>query len=139
MARAHLNHRVDGLLVNQGLSSGERDTARDNTLLHLIYYNLAKDELRRDGTDLQDGFTRMCGDDEIMVNVGWYKAMLYIAELKRQDHLLQDRKLLISHTTGEFLQYNMYTDGSIPRQPVCPNIVNFVSGSWYKTASYNPT
>lgn len=139
MAKAHLNHTVDGQLVQQGLSSGERDTARDNTLLHLVYYKVAKQALEEEGVVLQDAFTRMCGDDEVMVNVPWYEAMLYIAELKRQNHLIQDRKLLVSHSVAEFLQYNMYADGDMPRQPICPNIINFVSGSWYKTAAYNKT
>lgn len=37
VALAHMNHYVDGVKVRSGLSSGERDTARDNTMMHAMY------------------------------------------------------------------------------------------------------
>lgn len=133
---AHANHTVDGMMVNQGLSSGERDTARDNTLLHYVYSELVMDEVCAIGYNARQGFRRMCGDDEILVGVTWACAMTYYHEHVRQGHKLNPRKCMVSSECGEFLQYNMFTTGDMPVQPLCPNLINFVSGSWYKSANY---
>nr|WAK73612.1 RNA-dependent RNA polymerase [Phytophthora palustris toti-like virus 4] len=131
-ARAHLNHTINGKLVNQGLSSGERDTARDNTMLHTVYQRMAESVLNTNYGSMDYTFKRFCGDDEIIIGMQWLHAIEYIAELKRQKHGIQSRKIMMSRTTGEFLQYNFTTDGSLPTQPLAPALVNFLSGSWYK-------
>jgi len=51
---------------------------------------------------------------------------------------VQYKKLMLSRECGEFLQYNMFQDGRLPMQPLCPALINAISGSWYKTARYDP-
>lgn len=138
MAAAHFNHFVDGKRVLRGLSSGERDTARDNTILHTAYAMLATRALGQIGREFERAFFRCCGDDEIAVGLNWHTAVSYALELAEQGHQLQPRKMMLSRDCGEFLQYNMFTDGRLPTQPLCPALINAVSGSWYKTARYDP-
>jgi len=137
IAQAHYNHTVDGHRVLRGLSSGERDTARDNTILHTVYAQLAINALGPVGQDFERSFFRCCGDDEIVIGLSWPTAISYVLELEAQGHVLQTRKIMLSQDCGEFLQYNMFSDGRMPQQPLCPALINAVSGSWYKTAAYN--
>lgn len=139
MARAQLNHWLGNVISNQGLSSGERDTARDNTMLHWAYATMVRTALKVNTPEwLERGRTHMCGDDEITTGMTWSEAVLYAHEHTVQGHALQPRKMMLSRHTGEFLQYNMFADNArLPRQPLAPALINFVSGSWYKTANYN--
>jgi hypothetical protein len=138
MAHAHLNHTLDGHLSNQGLSSGERDTARDNTMLHCAYAKMSARHAKA-STNIWSapGAVQMCGDDEIAMGTRWSSAVGYVIAHEQQGHAMQKRKLLLSAGQGEFLQYNMYTKAKLPTQPLPPAINNFISGSWYKTANYN--
>jgi hypothetical protein len=138
MRDAHFNHHIDGHRVLRGLSSGERDTARDNTVLHTAYATIAMLAQGAAGQRLQQGFFRCCGDDEILVGVRWPDAVGYVLELEAQGHAIQHRKIMLSQHTGEFLQYNMFTDARMPTQPICPALINAVSGSWYKSSRYDP-
>lgn len=138
VAKAQLQHMLDSQLSNQGLSSGERDTARDNTMLHQAYADLAVERVSlRDGYQ-PCGMRRMCGDDEIAIGLRWEHAVAYYHEHRAQGHDLQARKTLVSPHCGEFLQYNMHTSGALPTMPLTPNLNNFVSGSWYKNSNYDP-
>jgi hypothetical protein len=138
MARAHLNHWLGETRCMQGLSSGERDTAKDNTLLHYIYAQMALDELKRvDGHTIKIARLQMCGDDEIAIGISWSDAHMYTNRLRAQGHSLQQRKLMVSSQCGEFLQYNMRGGMHLPKQPLPPAINNYVSGSWYKTSNYS--
>jgi hypothetical protein len=141
MARAQLNHTLDSILSSQGLSSGERDTARDNTMLHHAYSNMAINASnRRNHTTTPHIIVHMCGDDEVMLGTEQLPAALYIAEHELHGHAMSMRKMLCSDLTAEFLQYNMYVaPNALPTQPLPPAINNYVSGSWYKTANYDPT
>jgi len=139
LAAAHYNHYIDGTLSNQGLSSGERDTARDNTMLHNVYMRMAFNQAAENYKHwVQPNTWQMCGDDEICIGMPWDSALVYMTTLQMQGHVLQPRKSMLGNDTGEFLQYNMRADKTtMPQQPVCPNLINFISGSWYKTANYN--
>jgi len=138
LAAAQLQHTISGIMANQGLSSGERDTARDNTLLHSIYSKLVEQATTRWYSEFRPAArTQKCGDDEIAIGMRWSHAMLYFDEHARQGHALQPRKLMCSTAVGEFLQYNMSTTtATTPKQPLAPALNNFVSGSWYKTSNY---
>jgi len=139
LALAQLNHTIDGHLSNQGLSSGERDTARDNTMLHNAYATMAKMQVAKRYSG-EPATTQMCGDDEIAIGASWSWCVRYTREHKTQGHQLQQRKLMLSNHLGEFLQYNMAASRlQLPTQPLAPALNNFVSGSWYKTANYNAT
>lgn len=137
IAKAHLNHHTPAGRIEQGLSSGERDTARDNTLLHHAYAKLVERMLEAGGCKLRKAARRICGDDEVMFDVPWDSAMDYIAQHQQQGYRLQPKKCMVSSECAEFLQYNMFSHKKIPTQPLAPAIINFVSGSWYKTANYN--
>jgi hypothetical protein len=139
MTRAQLNHRLDGELSAQGLSSGERDTARDNTILHWAYKQLILHELRHTRSQASEATTQICGDDEVAIGMSWAEAARYITTHAKQGHGVQRRKIMISAACGEFLQYNMYTlkEQRLPKQPLPPALNNFISGSWYKTAAYS--
>lgn len=138
VAKAQLQHWLDGTLSNQGLSSGERDTARDNTMLHQAYAMLVEKSLQRQGLYTKPAMRRLCGDDEICIGMHWASAIDYYMEHRQQGHDLQARKTLCSSLLGEFLQYNMHAESVVPTMPLPPNINNFVSGSWYKTSNYDP-
>jgi hypothetical protein len=138
LAEAQLQHYIDGQLSNQGLSSGERDTARDNTMLHNMYAKRVAFALKHSGCSWRPAqYTAMCGDDEIAIGMSWAAGVSYVLEHEQQGHSIQKRKIMISTGKGEFLQYNMQS-GNIkcPTQPLAPALNNFVSGSWYKTAAY---
>jgi hypothetical protein len=138
IAHAQLQHYIDGQLSNQGLSSGERDTARDNTMLHNMYAKRAAFALKTRMPGWRPAaYTAMCGDDEIAIGMSWADGVAYVIEHEEQGHAVQHRKMMISTGKGEFLQYNMYSgDYKVPTQPLAPALNNFVSGSWYKTAAY---
>jgi hypothetical protein len=139
MALAHLNHTLNGHMVNQGLSSGERDTARDNTLLHVAYSKMAIRPLRHECPTLETAVKRFCGDDEIVIGLDWYDAVMYTKQLELQGHKIQQRKVMLSRNHGEFLQYNFSSDYKTPTQPLAPALINFISGSWYKRTVYEKT
>jgi hypothetical protein len=138
IAHAHTKHYINNVKINQGLSSGERDTARDNTTLHLAYAQVAYNAAGYSGQINANHFFRCCGDDEIIVGMTWEQALDYTDELQLEKHILQKRKILLSQTHGEFLQYNMFSDGRLPQQPLAPALINYVSGSWYKATNYDP-
>jgi len=137
MAAAHWNHTVDGTRVMRGLSSGERDTARDNTMLHTAYARMASLAIGPQGQEFERAFFRCCGDDEVAIGLPWAVAVSYVLELEAQGHAIQMRKIMLAEEACEFLQYNMFRDGRMPQQPLCPAIINAVSGSWYKSAAYD--
>jgi hypothetical protein len=139
MAQAHLNHWLGATRSNQGLSSGERDTARDNTMLHNVYSGLVGAQCdRRSNGWRRPKFTQMCGDDEIVGGFRWSDAVQYVMEHARQGHKVNARKIMLSKYCGEFLQYNMIAIGEkVPAQPLPPALNNFVSGSWYKSSNYS--
>lgn len=137
MAKAHLNHWLNETRCFQGLSSGERDTARDNTMLHAMYSKLARREVEeRLHEKVNWDRIQMCGDDEIIIGVKWSVAMIYSEAIKNQGHKLQRRKMMMSTECGEFLQYNMRAC-RLPKQPLPPALNNYVSGSWYKSSNYS--
>jgi hypothetical protein len=136
LAFAQLQHTIDGKLSNQGLSSGERDTARDNTMLHNAYSKMAMRSVNTTN-DGSPAMMQMCGDDEIAIGATWSWCVNYTIAHGTQGHALQTRKLMLSSQQGEFLQYNMFSAKKLPTQPLPPALNNFVSGSWYKTAAYN--
>jgi hypothetical protein len=137
IAKAHYNHWASGRLVNRGLSSGERDTARDNTILHVAYAKLAQQALEVVAPSLRRSMQRFCGDDEIIIGCDWYDAVQYVDELERQGHHIQQKKIMLSKDHGEFLQYNMSAAHPMPAQPLAPALINAISGSWYKNSRYD--
>jgi hypothetical protein len=140
MAAAQLNHTISGIVSNQGLSSGERDTARDNTMLHSVYQQSITVACQIIHICWRKpAMVRMCGDDEICIGISWADAQRYIDQHMVQGHIIQPRKIMLSASCGEFLQYNMKQKKELPTQPLIPNLVNFVSGSWYKSSNYNVT
>jgi hypothetical protein len=134
---AHLNHWLGDERCNSGLSSGERDTARDNTMLHWIYQQIALEEAGAwVGSEIKPKLARCCGDDEILVGMKRSESIAYVLTLERHGFRLQKQKTMLSNQVSEFLQYNFGPNDTIPRQPLPPNLINYVSGSWYKSGNY---
>jgi hypothetical protein len=110
-------------------------------MLHNAYSKLVEQQLKRRHREWRvPAKKQMCGDDEVAIGLTWAEAVLYVEEHVTQNHTIQHRKVMLSSNQAEFLQYNMFSTGQLlPTQPLAPNIVNFVSGSWYKTAAYDRT
>lgn len=116
-----------------GLFSGERNTARDNTLLHNIYKRM----VLRLATCLPNPpqppiAIVMCGDDED----GWHHsrrdAVAYYSVGVAVGWHFNKVKQLLSPTKHEFLQV-MADGATTPTQPLAAAVVTFVTGNWYKS------
>jgi hypothetical protein len=118
--------------VYSGLFSGERNTARDNTILHKVYQEVIA-ELHRHahGSELNLIRTHMCGDDEDTLLATHDDAVDYYSLGSAVGWHFNPKKQMISHNQHEFLQY--MADGSKPvTQPLISATVAFTTGSWYK-------
>jgi hypothetical protein len=118
--------------VYSGLFSGERNTARDNTILHKVYQEVIAELYRYAlGSELQLIRTHMCGDDEDTLLASRSEALDYYSVGAAVGWHFNPKKQMISRTRHEFLQY--MADGSGPvTQPLISATVAFTTGSWYK-------
>lgn len=116
----------------EGLWSGHRDTARDNTMLHWIYQQIQQDVCAGLDPDYQGIVkTYMCGDDEDTLMCRQRDAVLYYAVGSALGWNFNPRKQMLSPLKHEFLQFACNGMGPVT-QPLIPSIVAFVSGNWYK-------
>jgi len=115
-----------------GLWSGHRNTARDNTILHLVYLRCVQSVMRE--LFGQSGITmkeRICGDDETLAYSDWTAAVMHTLVADALGFESQVSKGLLSRRHDEFLQL-MRFPGRLPRYPVANTILTFCSGNWYK-------
>lgn len=118
--------------VLNGLWSGHRNTARDNTMLHVVYLEAVKDTLRAlFGSIARVTKQRVCGDDETVAYSSWAPAVTHTLVANALGYASQVDKGLLSRRHDEFLQL-MRTPGAPPKYPVCHTILTFCSGNWYK-------
>lgn len=118
--------------INHGLFSGERNTARDNTLLHAIYRSMIQELYQMVyGTNLELAFSTICGDDEDSLLCKQEEPLQYYAITQGAGWHLNPAKQLVSKERHEFLQYECYKE-EMPSQPLVSAVVAFVDGSWYK-------
>jgi len=118
--------------VATGLWSGHRNTARDNTILHLVYLNCIQSVMRdMFGVFYDTSKQRICGDDETVSYTHWALATLHTLVADQLGYTSQVSKGLLSESYDEFLQL-MRQPGGLPTYPVAHTILTFCSGNWYK-------
>lgn len=116
--------------VYQGLFSGSRDTARNNTMLHKAYALVNKDML-----EMMDANVVMCkeyysGDDEDTLFENTAQALDWVRGYQITGHALNPTKQLVSSNRHEFLK--MFYDGfSIPNRPLGSIVATLATGNWY--------
>nr|QIP68042.1 RNA-dependent RNA polymerase [Erysiphales associated totivirus 24] len=115
-----------------GLYSGSRNTARDNSLLHEVYQEVILHSLElMTGMPYSRSSTRKSGDDETAVVNTLLEAILYVRVVEKTGFLGKRSKLMIAKGNSEFLQLALDSTRK-PVYPVAPVIATFVSGNWYK-------
>jgi hypothetical protein len=120
--------------VKNGLWSGHRNTARDNTMLHVVYLSCVQSIMAAlFGVEAKTMKQRICGDDETLAYRNWGAAVCHTLVADAAGYTSQVTKGLLSLRHDEFLQL-MRTPGNVPRYPVCATILTFCSGNWYKDA-----
>jgi hypothetical protein len=118
--------------VKRGLFSGHRDTARDNTYLHLVYYRAIRSIISAMFNEgFHEGGYYMSGDDEVSRMSEPWSAILYTIVSDEAGYKSQVAKGLLSWRHSEFLQlWSM--PGNPPIYPIAHTILTFCSGNWYK-------
>jgi hypothetical protein len=141
VARSHLNGmvRYPGEEYSRdysGLWSGHRDTARDNTILHLVYSNVIRKIVKMNAKKTVGmHYIGICGDDEDAVHETEETAALYLGAHAVVGHAINPAKQLVDYEVHEFLQ--RYAAGNVlPIRPLAPMVATISTGSWYKM-SYN--
>jgi len=118
--------------VRCGLWSGHRNTARDNTMLHLAYLNcLLSVQRSLFGDFATTSKQRLCGDDETIAYDHWGAAAVHTYVADALGFTSQVSKGMLGRRYDEFLQLLRFP-GSIPRYPVAHTMLTFCSGNWYK-------
>lgn len=117
--------------VFAGLWSGHRNTARDNTILHKTYSDMALYDARDIlGVNLCPTYKAYCGDDEDMKFSSWVDSMLYYLIHRLHGHDLGPAKQMAGRT-HEFLQRIVWP-GVHTVRPMWAMLAQTASGNWYK-------
>lgn len=132
-AKTHLNKWavIKGTLVKifGSLFSGSRNTARDNTLLHKSYSDLAIEAMVEQGWEGRLGAQAYCGDDEDVEFSDWNSSLWYYVMHRQMGHELKPSKQLAGET-HEFLQ-RMVVPGQHTIRPLFAMLAQACSGNWY--------
>lgn len=115
--------------VYSGLFSGDRDTARDNTMLHGIYSKSAMDYCLQRQLDFELLDPNYTGDDEDSLMQSRYSALLYIDVHHACGFVLHPAKQSVGE--HEFLQ-RLVVERNLPTRPLNASIAQFASGNWYQ-------
>lgn len=113
-----------------GLYSGSRTTARDNTWIHAIDVRI--------GREMLEAFTGMeamkwvaiCGDDEDIAFDGEYTAAVYYTTLAPMGHNLNPVKQLAGYDNHEFLQLTSARKERVEK-PLNTLLATLATGNWY--------
>jgi hypothetical protein len=115
-----------------GLWSGHRNTARDNTMLHVVYLNCIKSVMNALFADrARVSKQRICGDDETVAYSEWAPAVCHTLVADALGFKSQVSKGMLSLDHDEFLQLVRWS-GQPPTYPVANTILSYCSGNWYK-------
>jgi len=119
-------------VARTGLWSGHRNTARDNTMLHVVYLNCIKSVMHAMFADrAKITKQRVCGDDETVAYNEWAPAVCHTLVADALGFTSQVSKGMLSLDHDEFLQL-MRWSGKPPTYPVANTVLSFCSGNWYK-------
>ncbi|APG75994.1 hypothetical protein [Beihai razor shell virus 4] len=113
-----------------GLYSGSRDTARNNTFIHAVDMAIAVNNLRRCGIPFRCLFQALCGDDEDNKFVTPLDAALYYNTLAPCNHQLNPAKQMAGAYNHEFLQLVASRTCRIEK-PMCALLATLGTGNWY--------
>lgn len=113
-----------------GLWSGHRNTARDNTILHKAYAEVAFAQLREFLPHATRSFEAYCGDDEDVKHGSFTSALLYYLIHDLNGHALGPAKQMAG-STHEFLQ-RIAVPGQHTIRPLFAMLAQTASGNWYK-------
>lgn len=138
-AEAHLNAWVDfgdgDERIMNGLFSGDRNTSRDNCILHAMYSHC----MQRATKEMMPAFRMeglcMTGDDEDAAFLNSVQAACYMSNHARAGFVLKVEKQLAGtwdNPTHEYLQRALTSDGR-PSRPLASALGQVCSGNWYKT------
>lgn len=132
--RAHCNKWVshDGEMwrAYSGLYSGDRDTARDNTLLHGVYSRMALQYTKLFDAKAAFHDANYTGDDEDSLMTDWVSCLNYMLVHRLMNFVLKPEKQMCSSEVHEFLQ-RMTTSIGLPTRPIFATLAQFASGNWY--------
>lgn len=118
--------------VFSGLYSGHRNTARDNTILHLAYSRIVKRIMKNMfGRGSMPRYTAMCGDDEDACFPSSIAAMWYLRLHDIIGWTLKPSKQLLSNRHHEYLQRSAF-NRELPSKPLCTLLETIATGNWYK-------
>lgn len=86
-----------------GLYSGDRDTSRDNTLLHGVYSTMAMEYTRHFDPHADFVARNYTGDDEDVLLNDWATALIYFSMHSLMGFVLKPAKQMCSKAIHEFL------------------------------------
>ncbi|UHM27684.1 MAG: hypothetical protein FTV4_gp1 [Fushun totivirus 4] len=118
------------LLVTNGLFSGSRTTARDNTWIHAIDLTIAREVMRSVGNSDCFRWHAVCGDDEDAAFDSVSCAPGYITSLLGTNHNLNPIKQMGGETHHEFLQFVNCQNERIEKSRFTL-LATLATGNWY--------
>lgn len=134
-AAAHHNqwvHQAEGnWRVGAGLFSGDRDTARDNTLLHGVYSRMGLEFTQLFDPDARILDANYTGDDEDSLITDELAALNYYMVHTLMGFELKPAKQMCSAYIHEFLQ-RMAIPNGLPTRPLFAMLSQLASGNWYQ-------
>ncbi|QJW70329.1 polyprotein [Erysiphe necator associated totivirus 2] len=116
--------------VKNGLYSGSRTTARDNTWIHAIDLKIARTNLKALVGQEDFQWWALCGDDEDVAMKGPVEAGLYAATLAAVGHAINPVKQLAGHDNHEFLQLTAARTVRVEK-PLNSLLATLATGNWY--------
>nr|UFT26919.1 RNA-dependent RNA polymerase [Drosophila-associated totivirus 3] len=111
-----------------GLFSGDRNTARDNTMLHTIYSRVMQHSIKEWGFNPPQ-IVNYTGDDEDSWFSDWQSSLVYMLVHSICGFELKPAKQMAG-AEHEFLQRMIGREGDIT-QPLAAALAQFASGNWY--------
>lgn len=118
-----------------GLFSGDRNTARDNCILHSAYSHIMQDAAASWLPSFKMLWLMMTGDDEDGGFPSWLHALIYQVLHAAANFELKPEKQLVGLDgvySHEYLRRALLDDPE-PSRPICPALAQLCSGNWYKT------
>lgn len=113
------------------LFSGDRDTARDNTMLHGVYSRMALGYTQYIDPSARLISSNYTGDDEDSLMNDWVSSLHYMMMHHVMGFVLKPAKQMVSGVIHEFLQ-RMAVPDATPTRPLFAVLAQLASGNWYK-------
>lgn len=113
-----------------GLYSGSRTTARDNTWIHAVDLRIGKEMLNQMLGTNSMRWAALCGDDEDVAFDNELAAAMYYATLAPMGHNLNPVKQLAGRFNHEFLQLTTAISERVEK-PLNSLLATLSTGNWY--------